>query len=127
MTIIVPDAQVAQARELCEQLAGAAGAGMFSAQLSADGQAPATHWCSSGAIGEEFAAALSDPAVMLVACQQAGIAITLEECASILGSAEIVELGVEDVRATFERLGLELMEQALKVIEQPGRNKVTVD
>lgn len=109
LSIIVPDAQVAQARSLCEQLAGPPGAGMFSAPLSADGQAPATHWCSSGAIGEEFAAALRDAAVMHAACQQAGIAITLDECRAILSSAEIVSLATEDVASTLERVGLALI------------------
>ena len=45
-TIIVPDANVALARQLCALEAG--GAGMLVSGLSSDGAAPATHFISSG-------------------------------------------------------------------------------
>ena len=45
-TLIVPDAHVDLARQLCALEAG--GAGMFTTPLSADGKEPATHYISSG-------------------------------------------------------------------------------
>ena len=45
-TLIIPDANVDLARQLCALEAG--GSGMFTTGLSADGKAPATHYISSG-------------------------------------------------------------------------------
>lgn len=45
-TLIIPDAHVDLARQLCALEAG--GAGMFTTGLSADGKEPATHYISSG-------------------------------------------------------------------------------
>lgn len=45
--LIVPDAHVQFARDLCAAVAGPAGAGMFTAPLSPTGAEPATHWISA--------------------------------------------------------------------------------
>ena len=55
LTIILPAAAQALAQGLCVAAAGEAGAGMFTTGLSATGEAPATHFISSGAIETQFA------------------------------------------------------------------------
>jgi len=57
-TIIIPAAVAVNARALCKGLAGAAGDGMFVTGLSTTGDAPATHYVSSGTISDEMAALL---------------------------------------------------------------------
>lgn len=56
--IIIPASAQAKAQALCAGLAGQAGAGMFVVGLSASGNAPATHYISSGPISDEMAALL---------------------------------------------------------------------
>ena len=58
LTIIIPAAAQALAQGLCVAAAGEAGAGMFTTGLSATGEAPATHYISSGAVEAKFAAIL---------------------------------------------------------------------
>ena len=55
LTIILPAAAQALAQGLCVAAAGEAGAGMFTTGLSATGEAPATHFISSGAVESKFA------------------------------------------------------------------------
>ena len=57
-TIIIPAAAQANAQALCAGLAGPAGAGMFITGLSATGEAPASHYISSGIISDAMAALL---------------------------------------------------------------------
>ena len=58
LTIILPKAAQSLAQGLCQAAAGEAGAGMFTTGLSATGEAPATHFISSGAVESKFAAIL---------------------------------------------------------------------
>ena len=88
-SLIVAAAQVDLARSLCAQLAGPAGEGMFVTPLSPAGDGPATHFISAGMIDDTFAAALSDPAYLFSACQQAGIGVTFEQCVALLDSADV--------------------------------------
>lgn len=55
-TLIVTAANVAQARTLAAEIPG--GEGMFTSELSATGNAPATHYISSGWIPAEIIDAL---------------------------------------------------------------------
>lgn len=55
LTIVLPAAAQALAQGLCVAAAGEAGAGMFTTGLSATGEAPATHFISSGAMEAKFA------------------------------------------------------------------------
>lgn len=54
-TIIVPASLVEDARAACAGLAGPGGSGMFTTPLSPTGEAPPTHYISSGLIEEPFA------------------------------------------------------------------------
>lgn len=107
-TIIIAAAKAPRAAALCAALAGPPGSGMFTTALSATGTAPATHFVSAGMIEAQFAAVLSDPAVMHEACAAAGISITLAECTALLAAAEISESPPFDALA---RAGLKLVQE----------------
>ena len=53
-TMIVPAAQQALAQQIAVTVAPVAGQGMWTSAFSADGQEPATHYCSTGYIGPEW-------------------------------------------------------------------------
>ena len=57
-TIVIPASVAVNARNLCKGLAPGSGDGMFLTGLSATGNAPATHYVSSGPISDEMAALL---------------------------------------------------------------------
>lgn len=103
-TIVVADAVVEQARSLCEQLAGSGGAGMFAAALSADGAEPASHWVSSGAILQDFAQMLENPAMVYAAAEQAGIELPEGSVEALLSHCDISD---EQAETTLARLGLQ--------------------
>ena len=56
-TLIVTSANVSHARTLAAEIPG--GDGMFTSELSATGNAPATHYISSGWVPEELVQALT--------------------------------------------------------------------
>ncbi|MET3512737.1 hypothetical protein ABIC63_000502 [Pseudacidovorax sp. 1753] len=111
-TLIVPDALVAQARALCESLAGPAGAGMFPRRLADADEG--IWWLSSGAVGEDMAALLDDPAVMHAACEAAGLDMKLEQCQQILGACVIVPR--VDVPELLADLGMAFAQDASEEI-----------
>ena len=57
-TIIVTEAQAQAARDAAAQIPG--GEGMFTSELSATGQEPATHYISSGTMPQEIVDAVAD-------------------------------------------------------------------
>lgn len=103
-TIVVADSVVDQARSLCEQLAGAGGAGMFATDLSADGNEPASHWVSSGMILQDFATMLENPAIVYAAAQQAGIELPQGSVEALLSQCDISD---EQAETSLARLGLQ--------------------
>lgn len=110
-TIVVSDAVVEQARSLCEQLAGAGGAGMFSTALSADGNEPATHWISSGLIEDQFATMLENPAIFHTAAEQAGIELPAGSIEALLSQCDISD---DQAEVAFERLGVQTVQEGVE-------------
>lgn len=79
-TLIVTAANVAQARTIAATFTG--GEGMFTSELSATGNAPATHFISSGWMPEEIVQAVADVvAVSDLEPVDALIAAGLKPCA----------------------------------------------
>lgn len=120
--IIVPDAQVTYARELSAAVAGPAGAGMFTAPLSATGQEPATHWISAGLISEDFAALLplttypedaepittpGNPEAVAMLANEAGYETTTEAVQALFDVSDVTEQEANEVMA---RLGLAMVQ-----------------
>ena len=124
LTIILPKAAQALAQALCTAAAGEAGAGMFITGLSATGEAPATHFISSGAVEAKFAAILPIGTVTMVdevstvergagdlvavvqLAADAGVAVDL---ATVGGMFAALDVTAQDPFAAMERLGLQLV------------------
>jgi hypothetical protein len=127
--LIVPDSQVAFARELTAAVAGPAGAGMFTAALSPTGQEPATHWISAGMIAGNFAALLplttympdAEPIhtpgqhdVVAMLANEAGYPTTAEQVQALFAAADVTE---QDPQVVMARLGLVMVQPSLDAWE----------
>ena len=130
-TIVVPDSQVALARQLSATLAGPAGDGMYNVPLSADGTGPATHWISTGWIDDSFANLMplwayeqveenwtgrevspGQPEVVVALAAEAGVEVSLAEVQALFSAADITE---QEWPVACERLGLRMVQPT----EQP--------
>lgn len=124
-TIIVPAAIVDAARAACAGLAGPGGSGMFTTPLSPTGEAPPTHYISSGLIEAPFADLLpltsvsyaedSTPSVetrpgnvalTTQLASAAGLPITEAEVSALLAAVDVSDSAAEDALA---RLGLKII------------------
>ena len=110
-TMIVPAALVTLARALGAGLSPG-GAGMFSTGLSANGSAPATHFVSTGLIGERFAECIAAGETLHAACVEAGASVTRAQADALVAGSDVTE---EAPFVAFERLGLKLV-----ILEQAG-------
>ena len=104
-TLIVPATQVALARSLGAGLSPG-GAGMFTTGLSPSGSAPATHFVSTGLIGERFAECIASGGALHAACTEAGASVTRAQCDALVAGSDVSE---EEPFAVFARLGLSLV------------------
>ena len=120
-TFIVPATVVDMARAMCVGLAGPAGDGMFTAELSATGSDPVTHYISSGVISDELAALLplttvnpdgtvttepGDPAYVVELAAQAGITVTVDQVTALLSTVDVSD---QDGFAALGRAGLKIV------------------
>ena len=127
--LIVPDAHVQFARDLCAAVAGPAGAGMFTAPLSATGQEPTTHWISAGLISEDFAALLpltvypadaepittpGNPEAVAQLAAEAGHTTTPEQVQALFDASDVTE---QDPAQAMARLGLQIVQPPLDAWE----------
>jgi hypothetical protein len=124
-TIIVPKAKQALSQSLCAGLAGNAGAGMFVVGLSATGNAPATHYISSGLIDDSFANLLpltsvdskgvstttsgNSAGVVYLASQKESV-IKLEQIAELFSAIDVSE---QPPFIAMARLGIEIVRKPL--------------
>lgn len=124
LTMILPAAAQALAQGLCVAAAGEAGAGMFTTGLSATGEAPATHFISSGAIETQFADILpigtvttvdevttversaGDVAAVIQLAADAGVAVDPDTVGGLFAALDVT---AQDPFAAMERLGLKLV------------------
>ena len=120
-TFIVPAIVVGMARTMCSALAGPAGDGMFTTELSATGSDPVTHYISSGVISDEMAALLplttvnpdgtvttepGDPAYAVELAAQAGITVTLAAIKTLYASIDVSD---QEPFAATTRLNLQIV------------------
>ena len=126
LTIILPAAAQALAQGLCVAAAGEAGAGMFTTGLSATGEAPATHFISSGAVESKFADILPVAAITVVEgvetltpatgdlnavlglAAAAGVPVDL---ATVEGLFAALDVSEQPPFIAMERLGLQIVEE----------------
>ena len=96
--------------------AGSGAESMFTRKLSATGEEPATHACSSGLIAGEFADLLpiygvreGDAAALAVLATAGGADLTEQQVADLLAACHVVDDGGHPYE-TLARLGLSLIE-----------------
>ena len=124
-TFIVPADVVDMARAMCVGLAGPAGDGMFTTELSATGSDPVTHYISSGLISDEMAALLplttvnpdgtvttepGDPVYVVELAAQAGITVTVEQVTALLSTVDVSE---QEPFAALDRAGLKMVQRPI--------------
>lgn len=125
LTIILPAAAQALAQGLCVAAAGEAGAGMFTTGLSPTGEAPATHFISSGAVEAKFADILplgtittvdevttversaGDIDAVLGLAADAGVDVDMT---TVQGLFAALDVTAQPPFVAMERLGLRLLE-----------------
>ena len=124
-TIIVPASIVEPARAACAGLAGPGGSGMFTTPLSPTGEAPPTHYISSGLIEAPFADLLpltsvsyaedgtpsvetrpGNVALTTQLASAAGLPITEAEVSALLAAVDVSDSAAE---AELARLGLKII------------------
>ena len=118
--MIVPSSIVATVRQLADSF-GPAAANMFTTPLSADGAEPATHWISTGQIGDDFAAIMpyshdvdgvwitepySAAAFVALAELNGVVPPPVEQIEAIMG---MVDVSDQEPFAAMARLGLVLI------------------
>ena len=126
LTIILPAAAQALAQGLCVAAAGEASAGMFTTGLSPTGEAPATHFISSGAVEPKFADILPVAAITVVEgvetltpatgdlnavlglAAAAGVPVDL---ATVEGLFAALDVSEQPPFTAMERLGLQIVEE----------------
>lgn len=124
--LIVPNAQVEFARSLSAAIAGLSGTGMWTAQLSAGGNEPATHWISSGMIDQRFADLLpvmrypldADPiytpgqaSLAAYLATKAGFAATEADVQALF---DVSDASDQDPHAAMQRLGLQMVVEQME-------------
>lgn len=124
-TIIVPAVFADAARAACAGLAGPGGSGMFTTPLSPTGEAPPTHYISSGLIEAPFADLLpltsvsyaedgtpsvetrpGNVALTVQLAADAGLPITEAEVSALLSAVDVSAQSAQDALTS---LGLKLI------------------
>ena len=126
-TLLVESADVDLARTIAATLDPAHSQGMWETPLSPTGAEPATHYISTGFIGEGFAALVplatwaqegdppewvqteyepGDSFTVLALCEQAGLEITLEQIEDLFADSDVT---TEDPWVALGRLGLKIV------------------
>ena len=115
-TLITPMALAEPARAACIACAGSGAESIFTRKLSATGEEPATHACSSGLIAGEFADLLplygvreGDAAALAVLATAGGVDLTEQQVADLLAACHVVDDGGHPYE-TLAGLGLSLIE-----------------
>ena len=105
-TLIVPAALAPLARALAAGLSPDGGNNTFATGLSPTGEAPATHYVSTGHIGERFAECIADAESLHAACVEAGANVTLAQCEALVSTSDVSE---EEPFVAFARRNLQLI------------------
>ena len=129
-TLICTAATTPLARDIAATLSPSGGQQMWLTGLSATGNAPATHYVSTGLISPEFAALVpeqvweqdengdwvqtgstpGDPVLCYQMCVAAGMSVTQAEIDAVYAAADVT---AQEPFVAFERLGLVMVQEAL--------------
>ena len=115
-TMIIPIALAEPARQACMACAGSGAESMFTRKLSATGEEPATHACSSGLIAGEFADLLplygvreGDASALAALATAGGVELTEQQVADLLAACHVIDDGGHPYE-TLAKIGLSLIE-----------------
>lgn len=110
-TLIVTDADAETARTISATLSTTAGTQEFRIPLRPTGDTgPATHWLTSGWLGEQFIALTQDADALHAVCKQVGLPYTRDELAGVLSRSVVRPVDEISALALLAELKLELME-----------------
>ena len=129
-TLITTAATTPLARDIAATLSPTAGQNMWLTGLSATGNAPATHYVSTGLISPEFAALVpeqmwkqdengdwvqtgstpGDPVACYDLCIAGGLTVTQAEVDAVYAAADVTE---QEPFTAFGRLGLVMVQEPL--------------
>ena len=129
-TLITTAATTPLARDIAATLSPTAGQNMWLTGLSATGNAPATHYVSTGLISPEFAALVpeqvweqdangdwvmtsstpGDPVACYDLCIAGGLTVTQAQVDAVYAAADVTE---QEPFVAFARLGLQMVQEPL--------------
>ena len=129
-TLIVTAATAPLSRSIATTLSPTGGQNMWVTPLSATGNAPATHYVSTGLISPEFAMLVpeqmweqgengdwvqtgsspGDPVLCYQMCVAGGLTVTQAEVDAVYAAADVTE---QEPFTAFARLGLKMVQEAL--------------
>lgn len=113
INIRVADQDVEMARAIAAALSPA-GFAEFRIPLRPAGSAgPATHWLTSGWLGEQFVALARDPQLLYVVTQQVGLPYTLDSLQAMHARAVIVPVDELSALAFIQAQGQEIVAEDL--------------
>ena len=129
-TLITTAATTPLARDIAATLSPTAGQNMWLTGLSATGNAPATHYVSTGLISPEFAALVpeqvweqdangdwvmtsstpGDPVMCYQMCVAGGLTVTQAQVDAVYAAADVTQ---QEPFTAFARLGLQMVQEPL--------------
>ena len=129
-TLVTSAATTPLARDIAATLSPTAGQNMWLTGLSATGNAPATHYVSTGLISPEFAALVpeqvweqdangdwvqtgstpGDPVLCYQMCVAQGMTVTQAQINAVYAAADVT---AQEPFVAFSRMGLKMVQEAL--------------
>lgn len=106
-TMIIPASLAGVVRSMTDNF-GQSAALMFRTPLSPTGALPATHYISTGLIGEMFAEMMDSPEALVTGASGLGISVSLQDATAILSAADVSN---EEPFIALARLGLKLIQE----------------
>lgn len=112
ISIVVTDADVEIPRTIGATLAPLTGTQEFRCPLRPKGATgPATHWMTSGWLGEQFVQLVESPEALHAVCQQVGLPYTLEHLQGVKDRAVVRLVNEISAIALLDELNLERIEE----------------
>lgn len=112
INIMVADQDVSTARTIAAALSPA-GFSEFRIPLRPIGDTgPATHWLTSGWLGEQFVALARDPDALYAVTSGAGLPYTLDQLKAMHERAVIVPVEDQDAQSFIAAQGMEIAQEA---------------
>lgn len=109
ITIIVADQDVAMARAIAAALSPAGFAEFRVGTRPVGSKDPATHWLTSGWLGEQFVALAEDPEALAQVCAQLKLPYTADQLKGMRERATIRPVAEIECLALLAEMGMEIV------------------